>query len=148
MLDTIYRLGMDKAAQEFGYATFEEFQKEAGVLTQGVGTVAKSLAGKGALVGAGLGAAGNMAFGDSNQGLLERAGKGALGGGLAGAAIGGAGGALGQSRYNKQFTDARNALKSQGTSLAQRRSTLRDQYKDAPNFLSAPIAKARNYFGV
>ena len=44
--------------------------------------------GKKALVGAGVGAVGNVALGDKDQSIMERATKGAIGGGAAGGLYG------------------------------------------------------------
>jgi hypothetical protein len=44
--------------------------------------------GKKSLIGAGVGAAGNVILGDKNQSIMERATKGAIGGGVAGGLYG------------------------------------------------------------
>jgi hypothetical protein len=56
-----------------------------------------------AAIGAGVGGAANVAFGDKNQSLMERATKGAIGGGLATGV-----GSVGRSMYkiNKGFSGA------------------------------------------
>jgi hypothetical protein len=101
-IDTLaYRLGMDKAAQEIGYDSFDAFAKEAGVLGS-VGQAAWRLGGRGAIAGGLIGGAAGALGGPDDQTFGQRAMRGlthAAGGAALGGALGAGAGALGQKMY-------------------------------------------------
>lgn len=104
MITDAYEYGRRLALAERGYGNAEDFQKEAAGLLGTVGQAARMGATRGALAGAAVGGVGNAAFGDSNQSVLERFGRGAGAGVLIGGGLGGAGAAGAQSLYRKSMT--------------------------------------------
>jgi hypothetical protein len=150
MKDLAYKQGMDKAAQEFGYETWADFEKDAAPLLSLPGQVARSFAGRGALIGAGVGAAGGALSGPSDQSMMQRAKRGLVGAGVGaagGAAVGGAGGYLGQKAYQGHVQQFAGALKNRGVSPGAVGQLTREQFANAPHFLSGPMAKARAAVG-
>lgn len=160
MLKEAYEYGQRLAAAEKGYAQYEEFLKEAGMLSS-VGRTAWNVGSRGALAGAGLGAAGNIAFGDQNQGVLERGAKGALGGAAVGGALGAAGGAAGQSLFRtSQLGKMKGAVSAlpkntlmqngkrtyMGVDPAARAAALKP-FENRPNFYSGLRGSIKNTVG-
>lgn len=128
MLKEAYEYGQRLAAAEKGYQDIEAFKKEAGGLLS-VGRSAWNVGSRGALGGAAVGAAGNMAFGDTNQGLLERGAKGALGGAAVGGALGGAAGAIGQKMYRNHLGAGYRQMLQGGVEKGVARGRMADQVR-------------------
>ncbi len=142
MIDLIYKYGMDKAAQERGYPDYEAFAKEA--FAAGVGRAAMRYGLRGAGAGAVVGGLGNMAFGNSNQGLLERGLKGAAGGALAGGAVGAGLGAGTQSMYRGHLQNASRQLAREGVDEAARGQAVQNLSGGHAYGMQSMLANGRN----
>lgn len=143
MLKEAYEYGQRLAAAEKGYATYDDFLKEAAPIKSMLGSVGSAMwrgGSRGALGGAAVGAAGNAAFGDQTQGLGERLAKGAIGGAAVGGSLGAIGGGVGQSMYRNNAAQQMRSLRGPGGSAA--RNTLRTQQNANPYFLDKGLATA------
>jgi hypothetical protein len=131
-----YMQGMNKLAQEYGYADWQALEKDAGLLSS-VGRIA----GKGALIGGGIGAIGGAMTGPEGQSMGDRLGRG-VAGGVMGVGAGALAGGIGQKMYRQHVTGIARGMKATGGNAGMIQG-MSNQYANAPHFLSTPMAKAR-----